>query len=242
MMGLDRVSTGSSVLDDLLDGGLEKGVVTTVYGPAGSGKTNACLISMAAVAPGNKVIFIDTEGGFSVDRLRQIDPRYQEYKDNILIFKPTTFEEQKKVFTKLRELVNNREIGMVVVDSIAMLYRLELGKSHDVYNTNKELGIQIAELTELARKNMIPILLTNQVYSNFEEADKVNMVGGDILKYGSKCLVELEKAQGQARIATIRKHRSLPEGKEVAFTIKEEGFERFALDNPQHEQDLRNSP
>ena len=44
----------------------------------------------------------------------------------------------------------------------------------------------------ITRKNKIPVIVTNQVYSSFDDKDKVNMVGGDILKYSSKTLVELK--------------------------------------------------
>ena len=87
------------------------------------------------------------------------------------------------------EMVNDT-IGMIVVDSISMLYRLELGKSEEVYDVNAALGRQIAHLVEISRQRKIPILITNQVYSDFEDRDQVKMVGGDLLKYGSKCLIE----------------------------------------------------
>jgi len=38
-----RIKTGTSVLDELLEGGLETDTITIIYGPAGSGKTNFCL-------------------------------------------------------------------------------------------------------------------------------------------------------------------------------------------------------
>ena len=50
-----------------------------------------------------------------------------------------------------------------------MLYRLELGKSDDVYEVNRELGKQLCCLAEIARKKKILVLITNQVYSNFDE-------------------------------------------------------------------------
>ena len=70
-MDMRRISTGVLVLDKMLDGGYERDTVTTVYGPSGSGKTNVCMVAAISVAmKGKKVIYIDTEGGFSADRLR----------------------------------------------------------------------------------------------------------------------------------------------------------------------------
>ena len=105
-----------------------------------------------------------------------------------------------------------------------MLYRLELGKSEEVYGVNSALGKQIANLVEIARTRNIPVLITNQVYADFDNRDHVKMVGGDLLKYGSKCLLELQKFEN-ARGLVLRKHRSLPEGKGLKFKIIGEGIE-----------------
>ncbi|MFZ0222396.1 MAG: ATPase domain-containing protein, partial [Candidatus Nitrosopolaris sp.] len=37
-----RLPTGCKSLDNLLGGGIEAGVITQVYGPPGSGKTQLC--------------------------------------------------------------------------------------------------------------------------------------------------------------------------------------------------------
>lgn len=223
-MGGKRIPTGNKGLDNFLEGGYETDIITTLYGPGGSGKTCLCLVSSVdVVRNGKKVIYIDTEGSFSLERLKQIAPDYKKILENILFLKPTTFEEQRKAFKKLKELVNYR-IGLIVVDTIAMLYRIELGKSEEIYETNRELGLQISYLTEIARKKNIPILITNQVYSSFDNRDQVKMVGGDILKYGSKCLIELQKKHKNRRVAILRKHRSIQEEKFFVFDIVGEGI------------------
>ena len=111
-----------------------------------------------------------------------------------------------------------------MVDSIAMLYRLELGKADDVYEVNNDLGKQLAHMKEIASKNNIPVLITNQVYADFEEKDKINLVGGDLLKYGSKCLLELQITPSGNRRAIIKKHRHLPAEKEITFKVVEGGI------------------
>lgn len=214
-----KISSGNVVLDELLDGGFDNEIITTIYGPAGSGKTNFCMIaSVYVVKTGKKVIFIDTEGGFSTERLKQIDSSYRETIPNLIFLKPMSFKEQKIAFERLKEIINDK-IGLVVVDTISMLYRLELGKKEDVYEINRELGQQLNYLIEIARRHNIPILVTNQVYANFEQKDQVNLVGGDLLKYGSKCLIELQKSIKGNRVAILKKHRSISEEKEIRFKI-----------------------
>ena len=224
----NRIPTGSKVLDSMLDGGYEKDVITTIYGPAGSGKTVLCLLcSISMARTGKKIVYVDCEGGFSPERLRQITSHisqdYRKILENIIFLRPTSFAEQNASFEKLKDIVNDR-IGLIVVDTIAMLYRLELGKNEDVQEVNRELGKQIAYLTEIARKKSIPVLITNQVYSDFDDRDKVNIVGGDILKYGSKCLLELQITPNGNRRVVLRKHRSIAEEKELVFKIVEGGI------------------
>jgi len=219
----ERISTGSPVIDTFLEGGYEKDAITTIYGPSGAGKTN--LMALAAVnmaKTGKKVIYIDTEGGFSVARLKQITGEYKEILQNIMFLQPTTFEEQKNDFEKLKKMVNDK-IGLIIVDTIAMLYRLV--RVHDFQEVNRELGIQIGYLTEIARKQKIPILIANQVYTPFELRNQVNMVGGDLLKYSSKCLIELQAGHSGKRKIVLRKHRSIAGEKETYFKIVNEGIE-----------------
>ncbi len=224
-MDTRRISTGVTVLDKLLGGGYELDTVTTVFGPSGSGKTNVCMVAAVSVArSGKKVIFMDTEGGFSAERLKQISPDdFESVIKNIIFLVPTNFEEQKTSFSKIQQIITP-DTGMVIIDTIAMLYRLEMGKSDNVYNVNKDLGLQLSYLNEIARKQHIPVLITNQVYSSFENRESVRMVGGDILKYGSKCLIALEKYHDGLRVATIKKHRSIAEDRSVMFKILDEGL------------------
>jgi len=182
------------------------------------------MVSAVNFAKNKKVFYIDTEGGFSVERLRQITKESDKIMKNIYIFKPTTFEEQAKVISKISSIIS-KDVGIIIVDTISFLYRLELGDK-DAHNTNRALGRQIALLAQIARKRQIPVLITNQVYSDFDNREKVKIVGGDLLKYGSKCIVELQKTPDNKRRAVVRKHRSLPEEKSIVFEIVEEGIKK----------------
>ena len=225
---MEKIPTGSKILDKLLGDGYEKDIITTIYGPAGSGKTNLCILcAMNTAREGKKVIYIDTENNFSIERFKQIcqsiNQNYAKLLNNIVFLRPASFDEQKKTFEKLKDIVNDK-IGLIIFDSVAMLYRLEIGKNEDVYEVNKALGIQLAYLKEIASKKHIPVLITNQVYSDFEEKGKVNMVGGDLLRYASKCLLELQITPNGNRRCIIKKHRSIRENSEITFKIVEGGI------------------
>lgn len=237
-----KISAGSYDLNKWLFGGYEKDIITTIYGPAGSGKTNFCtLVTASQAKKGHKVIFIDTEGGFSVARLRQLVGKedYDNTINNIFLLKPTNFLEQKQAFSKLLEKIKGKEnISLIIVDGITMLYRLELAEAikekdeSKIKIINSELAKQLRILAEIARKRNIPILATNQVYFEFLSEEQLregkkkemNMVGGDLLKYWSKCLIALEHERGK-RKAILKKHRSLKET-ELNFIITNQGIKK----------------
>ena len=57
-----RVPTGCKSLDNLLNGGIEAGVITQIYGPPGSGKTQLCHTLCVMLPHNYNAIYIDTEG------------------------------------------------------------------------------------------------------------------------------------------------------------------------------------
>ncbi len=240
----NKISAGSYDLNRWLYGGYEKDVITTIYGPAGSGKSNFCLLAAASQAKkGGKVLFIDTEGSFSTERVKQlVKDNLERVLKNIILIKVTDFKKQREVFKNLNKKIRKKgKIGLIVVDGMTMLYRLKLGdaiKSKDeeaIRNINRKLAKQMRVLAEISRSKNIPVLVTNQVYSDFLSEKELkegkerrfHMVGGDILKYWSKCIIELTK-QGKGRRARLIKHRSQPE-KKLDFYITNDGIKKRGL-------------
>ncbi len=236
-MRTSKISAGSYDLNRWLYGGYEVDTITMIAGTPGSGKTNFVLLAACSQAKkGNKVLFIDSEGGFSVERVKQIvGDRQEEILKNILLLEPTSFEEQKKMVGNIRSKVKKDQIKLIIIDSMAMLYRLELGDASNskddeqIKRVNREVAEEMRDLAEIARKQKIPIIITNQVYSKFLSEKEIqqgavkemNIVGGDLFKYWSKCIIELKNEN--KRRAILLKHRSLPK-KEISFEIKEKGI------------------
>lgn len=85
---------------------------------------------------------------------------------------------------------------------------------------NKMLGNQVKTLLKLAKTNNLAVIITNQVR---ETVNGFEASGGRLLEYWSKCIVRLEKLNGD-RLAILEKHLHAGEER-VKFRIVERGIE-----------------
>ncbi|AAB98241.1 TPA: DNA repair and recombination protein RadB [Methanocaldococcus jannaschii] len=209
------------MLKEILLGNAEKGIITQIYGPPGVGKTNICIINSINAVNSGKVIYIDTEGGLSIERIKQIaSNNYKIVLENMIIYNAFDFYEQDKIIQKELPLITNNA-SLIVVDNITSLYRLELSdEANKNIMLNKMLGNQVKTLLKLAKTNNLAVIITNQVR---ETVNGFEASGGRLLEYWSKCIVRLEKLNGD-RLAILEKHLHAGEER-VKFRIVERGIE-----------------
>lgn len=214
---------GSLVVDKLIDG-LEPDTITTIFGPSGGGKTTICLeYSSEVLKRGKKVFYVDTEGGFSPERLKQINPEVDLSK--VLVFSPTSFEKQKKTIDRINEEISNygQDVGLIILDSLVMLYRLNVDRTPK--RVNKELADQLNLLAQISREFEIPILVTNQEYKVFDTGE-MRMVGGNLVEYCSKTILQVYKENSYREIK-LKKHKYIKEGEKVKFEIENKGLKEL---------------
>ncbi len=211
-------------LDELLSGGIESGSLTSLYGEAGSGKTNICLqITRNVVNSGKKVIFIDTEG-VSFTRLEQIcGEGFDKITKDILFFTPYSLEEQEKNVEDATRLCEAKDdIGAIILDSATVHYRTTFGEECEI-NGRQSLGRQLNLLLQISRKRDIPVVVTTQVYTD-TKTNTFEPIGGHALRHYAKDIIKLEKTgDGGLRRAIIMKYRFRPEGLSAEFVITENG-------------------
>lgn len=212
--------TGCKPLDSLLGGDLPKRTITQIYGPAGSGKTNVCLQALhLCTKNGGKAIFIDTDGSFCKKRLEQIcGNNLERALKNVFLFEVNDFSGQTAAIASIEKL----PADLIIVDSITSLYRLETN-DNTFHETSRELGKQLCMLLRHAREKGTPVLVTNQVYSDINSG-RVEPIGGDVLKYYSKIIIELQKEHNGIRKAILKKHVFKKEGESASFAITEKGL------------------
>lgn len=237
-------------LQSMLDG-LEPRAITNFYGTPGTGKTNICMLAAVDCARrGGKVVYIDTEGGFSLERLRQVvaSGEFENVLERIELVEPKDLQEQTAAVRRVAE----RRPALVILDSSVALYRVEHANHKDMWKggmdesnkaarpvidnrnkkcdiesimvANRELSKQLSVLSALSRDQDIPVLITTHAFKSWDNG-KYDAVGGDPIRYWSKSIIFLEKTgKPHERRARIIKHRSQPEGKEAKFVLVQDGI------------------
>ena len=187
---------------------------TVIYGGPATGKTLLCLTAAThVVKQGKKVIFIDTEKGFFIERFQQVlGSTDSKYLEQVIVLRPTSFKGEHEMIMKLDSFLQQPKIGLIVVDTLSYFYR-RLQKNK-LLLANRMLISQVNALRNYA--SHVPVIATNQVYMDVETQQQ-KMVGGDILNRSAQRLIEIQK---DPRKIILKQ----PEKKESLFTIDASGF------------------
>jgi len=198
-----------------------EGIITQLYGEYATGKTTYCLKAAAIAASlGKRTIYIDTENGFSPERLMQIGGR--ETLKKVMVYYPRDLEEQTRTIQQLEGHIND-DIGLIVVDSMVALYKVDAKDLESRMELINELSLQLLVLSRMARDKGIPVIITNHVYDDIE-SKATRAIGGHTLRYWSKVIIELTKSKDNLRMARLIRHPYLPENRRCSFTLINEGF------------------
>jgi DNA repair protein RadB len=218
-----KLPIGCNVLDSLLGGGVESGIITEFYGEAATGKTTICLLLTKSCALSKMpVAFIDTEG-VSIERMEQIcGESTEEVQSKLLLYGTYSLRGQEKAIETLENL--KEKVGMIILDSATTHYRVELANPDSGKEAIRRLSRQLNALLTLGRKNDVPVVITNQVYTNLDTGT-LEPVGGQIMMHIAKAIVRLDRVGQGIRRATLIKHRSMPEGSFARFAITSKGLE-----------------
>ncbi|MDD5331202.1 MAG: hypothetical protein PHE43_00050 [Candidatus Nanoarchaeia archaeon] len=200
------MDTGSEVLNKLIK---EYSGITCLFGQSGTGKSTFCFISAISEAKkGNKVLFLDSETSFSIERMKQLGG--EKYLDNILMVNVKTIRELQDSIRMIPSL--GSKISLIIVDTISYHYRNVLRKKPELARTM--LLSQLRMLKKISEK--IPVLITSQVYQDIENQVQ-KPVGGMFIAKESNNLIKLIK---EPRKAVLIK----PERDHCYFRIENEGI------------------
>lgn len=220
------VPTGCTFLDAQLEGGLKEGEIILVYGEAESGKTTLAIQSAVNCARlGYKTIYIDSDHGFSPQRAAQIANEDMELSSQIILLRPEDFEEQAYVIDRLEDYVG-KKVGLITVDTITGLYRMELGNdAKRAFSLNRELNRQMASITQIAKTRNVPSLILSQVRSQIFDRELIQPVAGRVLRFWSDVTIFLKSTYKPNMIeASVESKLKREKAKHVLLEIRQKGL------------------
>jgi|YelNatPaOPRAMG01_1025707.scaffolds.fasta_scaffold03270_8 DNA repair protein RadB len=199
------LSTKSSCLDKLLNGGLALEELTLIYGEASTGKTTLILQTAVEAAKNSlKTLYIDVDCSFTPQRFIQIAGlNANEISSIIFVFSPKTFFEQTQIIENLESYIS-KSVVLIVVDSITTLYRLESSTLEERFALNRALNRQLAYLAELAKKHSLAVLLTSQVHSLLNYAD-IEPIAKRTLFHWCGTIIKLRNLKGNFKEAIVER-------------------------------------
>ena len=231
-----RLTTGSRALDALLGGGIESQAILELIGEFGAGKTQIChTICVNVQLPSEQgglnggALYIDTEGTFRPERIVQIAKRIdfdpETILKNIVVGRAFNSDHQILMVDKTDELVKEKNIKLVIIDSMISHFRSEYMGRQSLAERQQKLNNYLHRLLMMAEIYNIPVVVTNQVVASpdalFGPPNKP--AGGHIIAHLSTNRVFIRKSRN-LRIAKVIDSPNLPES-ECIFMIGENGIE-----------------
>lgn len=155
------IPTGSLSLDRLLGGGIRTGLLTDIYGPSGTGKSqlcfSLCVNSAKYLKQKEMIMFIDTVGTFRPERISEIakQERNNEILDKIIFIRAFSTYDQIKSIRKIYDV----KPLLIIVDSATSLFSTEYsGASRHLVLMN-----HLHELSFAAINFDCAVVITNMV-------------------------------------------------------------------------------
>lgn len=191
---VEKFSSGSLVLDNILGGGFPRGRIIELFGPEASGKTSIALTTIGNVQKkGGNALFVDVEQALDIVYARKLGVNIEE----LAISQPTVAEE---AFNIMYQMMRTKTVDIIVLDSVAALvpkaeYEKEVG-AVSVGILAKFMSENLRKLISLANECDVTIIFLNQVRDKIGLFAGIETPGGKALKFfASQRVVVRKKSQ-----------------------------------------------
>lgn len=233
---MQKIATNSESFNELLEGGIETRSLTELYGEFGAGKTQiAHHLAVNVQRPeeegglGKGAIYIDTEDTFIPERIEQMAEAQgmdsEEVLDNIHVARALNSDHQMLLAEKAKQICENEDIGLIVVDSLMAHFRSEYVGRGELAKRQQKLNKHMSTLLKAANTYNVAVILTNQVMDNPDQmfGDPTKAIGGNIVAHNCATIIYLRKGKKDTRVARLEDSPYLPEG-EAVYSIEDEGI------------------
>ena len=222
----------------MLQGGIETGSITEMFGEFRTGKTQLChTLAVTCQLPVDqgggegKCLYIDTEGTFRPERLLATAERFglsgQDVLDNVAYARAYNSDHQMQLLTQASCMMSESRYALLIVDSATALFRTDYSGRGELSARQMALAQFLRMLLRLADEFGVAVVITNQVVAQVDggamfAADPKKPIGGNIMAHSSTTRLSFRKGRGETRICKIYDSPCLPES-ECVFAINEDG-------------------
>eukprot|EP00249_Psilotum_nudum_P001030 c13293_g1_i3 orf=518-1540(-) len=233
-----QIASGSKELDRMLEGGIETGSITEIYGEFRTGKTQLChTLCVTCQLPldqgggEGKALYIDAEGTFRPQRLLQIAERFglngADVLENVAYARAYNTDHQSRLLLEAASMMAETRFALMVVDSATSLYRTDFLGRGELSARQMHLAKFLRSLQKMADEFGVAVVVTNQVVAQVDGSaifagPQVKPIGGNIIAHASTTRLALRKGRGEERICKVVSSPCLPE-QEARFQISPEG-------------------
>jgi DNA repair protein RadA len=229
-----KISTGSKVFNELMDGGFETGAITECFGEFGSGKTqigHILAVNIQKQDPSAVVVYIDTENTFRPERIIELAKGAKLNPDDVLknikVARAYNTDHQMLLAEKVESLIKDQglNVKLVIVDSLTAHFRAEFIGRGTLAERQQKLNRHMRDLSKVSSINNLCVYLTNQVMSKPDQffGDPTQAIGGHIVAHASTFRVYLRKGKKGSRVAKLVDAPNIADG-EVNFRVETEGL------------------
>lgn len=226
---VERVLSGSLVLDEVLGGGYGLGRLVELFGYEASGKSTLAIHACKSIQDtGRSAGYIDTEQAMDPDYMRALGVDLSPEK-----FVLSQADSAEMALTIMRRMLDCPDIGIIVLDSIAALVpkaRID-GEVGDavIALVARLMSAELPLIAQKAKKNKTLVMFINQYRSNIGFMGSANTTpGGNAMKFYASQRVEVcrvgNKKEGDDVTAirskvTVKKNKIAPPFKQAEISI-----------------------
>ncbi|KAK3013618.1 hypothetical protein RJ639_009321 [Escallonia herrerae] len=196
-----QITSGSRELDKILEGGVETGSITEIYGEFRSGKTQLChTLCVTCQLPldqgggEGKAMYIDAEGTFRPQRLLQIADRFglngADVLENVAYARAYNTDHQSRLLLEAASMMVETRFALMIVDSATALYRTDFSGRGELSARQMHLAKFLRSLQKLADEFGVAVVITNQVVAQVDGSaifagPQIKPIGGNIMAHAS---------------------------------------------------------
>jgi DNA repair protein RadA len=232
-----HITTGSTEVDKILNGGIETRSMSELAGMNGAGKTQFCLqlcvnVQLSEDKGGldGNALFIDTENTFRPERIMGIaeamglDPI--KTAENVLLARAFTSDHQVFLTDNCDSKIRDENVKLLIVDGLMTHFRSEYIGRDALSVRQQKLNEHMSKLRKLMIEYKLAVVYTNQVISSPDLFGGTKAVGGNIVGHGGaqRIYIRRPKKSSPKRIIALRKSPYMPDA-EAVFKITENGVE-----------------